>query len=184
MKSFRLPFKYFIKEDFFSAENYHLLKEFGSKILWEFFNDPNFPQYISPRNDVENFFLHNNDSASKFRFLFEHNFIKELEHLFEITLKTCASILYHKLTKGCFNIVHNDSNTFGEKIRIICYLSAPADYQGGDLNLFEESNLEKPVQSYKFQENSAFLFAMTDNSFHSVSEVTQGDRICIVITFK
>lgn len=131
------PFKHFIKQNFFTEENYLFLKDYVLRIPWEFFLDEDFPQYISPKNEVENFFLHDKNSSLRFKYLFEHEFINEIKDLFSVNLNECVDISFHKLIKGCFNVVHNDLNSIGEKVRIVCYLSDPKIMRGGELNLFE-----------------------------------------------
>lgn len=183
MKCIDYPYKYFLEENFFSEEQFNLLKKFSEETQWEFFYDKDFPQYISTKKSVQEYFISNANTRSTFNFLFELQFINELNKLFGIKLTCCVSICFHKLIKGCFNSIHNDSNNFGEKIRIIVYLSDPSDYEGGELNLYQNSNQIIPVSSNKFNANTAFLFSMNDISLHSVSEITKGERLCVVITY-
>jgi hypothetical protein len=183
MKPITYPFKHFVKENFFKAECFQILKEFSSTISWTFFQDENFPQYISSGKEVEDFFLHNEGANSNFKYLFENTYINKLKKLFLLNIESCISISFHKLIKGCYNVIHNDFNDFGEKIRIICYLSNPTEYVGGELNLFGDSEIA-PLTTYKLNANSAIMFAMNEVSVHSVNEVTDGERICIVITYK
>ena len=104
--------------------------------------------------------------------------------LFQQSLEKCVAISFHKLTKSNFNIVHNDFNSNGEKLRIVCYLSTPEYYEGGELNLYLMEQLSSPFSSYKLKANTAFAFEMNQQSFHSVNEVKSGDRICLVITYQ
>lgn len=178
------PYRHYLKENFFSQKQFQMLCEFAEKSEWFFFEDENFPQYIIRRNQIEYFFLNNEDSKEGFSYLFSAEFISGLEILFQQSLEKCAAISFHKLTKTNFNIVHNDFNSNGEKLRIVCYLSTPESYEGGELNLYLMEQLDNPFRSYKLKANTAFVFEMNQQSFHSVSEVKSGDRICLVITYQ
>jgi len=178
------PYRHYLKENFFSIEQFQMLCEFAAKSEWSFFEDESFPQYIIQRNVIEDFFLKNENSKESFSYLFSAEFISSLEILFQQSLEKCVAISFHKLTKTNFNIVHNDFNSNGEKLRIVCYLSTPESYEGGELNLYLMEKLDSPFSSYKLKTNTAFVFEMTQQSFHSVSEVKFGDRICLVITYQ
>jgi Rps23 Pro-64 3,4-dihydroxylase Tpa1-like proline 4-hydroxylase len=184
MKLVEQPYKHYLKENFFEPATFELLKEVSSSSDWSLFEDKNFPQYISERKQVEDFFILNQNTKQYFSFLLDNGFIKQLESLFPTPLKECVSISFHKLTQGCFNVVHNDHNSNGEKLRVVCYLSNPTSYEGGELNLFSLTNQDTPFISYKLKANTAFIFSMTENSVHSVSEVVSGERVCLVITYQ
>lgn len=178
------PYKHYIKENFFPPEQFQMLCEFTRKSPWTYYDNIDFPQYIIPKQLVEDFFLNQEASSEKFKFLFKKDFISSLEPLFEISLEKCIAISFHKLIKSNFNIVHNDYNEYDEKFRIVCYLSDPKTYGGGELNLYLMNNLNVPFVTQKVQANAAFIFEMNQQSFHSVSQVTSGERVCIVITYQ
>jgi predicted 2-oxoglutarate/Fe(II)-dependent dioxygenase YbiX len=178
------PYKHYIKENFFSSDQLHVLSDFTLKSPWVYYDDIDFPQYIIQREFVENFFLNQQTTSEKFKFVFSENFISSLEPLFGLQLEECVGISFHKLIRSNFNIIHNDSNTNGEKLRIVCYLSNPEKYEGGELNLYSNHNLSSAFISHKLHINTAFIFEMNEESFHSVNTVTSGERICIVITYQ
>ena len=178
------PYLHFIKENFFKPKQLSLLDKFIHTASWDFFEDENFPQYVSQRKQVEDLFLYDLETSSQLNYFLSESFIGKLEELFSFNLNKCVSISFHKLTRGCFNAIHNDSNQNGERLRIVCYLSSPSDYEGGELNLFNLSNHDLPLVSYKLDLNSAFIFAMTKNSIHSVSNIISGERICLVLTYQ
>lgn len=178
------PYKHYIKEHFFSQEAFQLLCEFAEKSEWSFFEDESFPQYIIQRKEIEDLFLRDTNGKESFSYLFSAEFISGLEILFQQSLEKCVGISFHKLIKTNFNIVHNDFNSNGEKLRIVCYLSPPESYEGGELNLYLMEKLGCPFSSYKLKANTAFAFEMNQYSFHSVNEVKSGNRICLVITYQ
>lgn len=178
------PYKHYLKENFFEPTALQFVNEFLSNCNWSFFEDENFPQFISERKQVEDFFVLNSNTKEQFSFLLDSSFIQQLENLFPTALKECVSISFHKMTAGCFNVVHNDHNSNGEQLRIVCYLTDPTNYEGGELQLFSLSNQSSSVTSYKLNTNTAFIFSMTENALHSVSEVLSGERVCLVITYK
>lgn len=184
MQLIEQPYKHYIKENFFSPEQFQMLCEFTQKSPWTYYEHIDFPQYIIPKHLVEDFFLNQEASSEKFKFIFKRDFISSLEPLFGISLEKCVAISFHKLIKSNFNIVHNDINEYGEKFRIVCYLSNPETYEGGELKLYSMFNLNSPFISHKLKANTAFIFEMNQQSFHSVSKVTSGERFCIVITYQ
>lgn len=184
MRLIEQPYPHCIIQDFFTPGTLALLNGFAATTGWDFFEDRNFPQYISRRKAVENLFLRNPQTKTDLSRLFSAGFINKLQSLFDCSLQKCTGISFHKLVKGCFNVVHNDSNMIGEKIRMVCYLTEPENYEGGELNLFALEDQTTPVISYKFRSNSAFVFAMTENSIHSVNKVISGERICLVLTYQ
>jgi predicted 2-oxoglutarate/Fe(II)-dependent dioxygenase YbiX len=184
MQLIKKPYLHYIKENFFKPRPFSLLNEFILNASWDFFEDKNFPQYISRRKEVEELFLSNPETHPQLSYLLSEDFIRKLERFFSFGLSGCSGISFHKLTKDCFNVIHNDSNLMGERVRVVCYLSSPSNYEGGELNLFTLSNQVEPYISYKLSLNSAFIFAMTEDSVHSVSKVTSGERICLVLTYR
>jgi|SanBayMetagenome_1026888.scaffolds.fasta_scaffold00317_3 hypothetical protein len=184
MQLIEQPYKHYIKENFFSPKQFQILSDFTQKSPWTYYDHVDFPQYIILKQLVEDFFVNQEASKQKFEFLFQRDFINSLEPLFGISLEKCVAISLHKLIKSNFNIIHNDYNEYGEKFRIVCYLSNPETYQGGELNLYSMFNLKSPFISHKLKENTAFIFEMNQLSFHSVSKVTSGERVCIVITYQ
>jgi len=184
MQLLEQPYKHYIKEKFFSPEQFQMLREFTKKSRWKYYDHVDFPQYIIQRKLIEEYFFNQEAGREKFSFLFHSNFIHSLEPLFRISLDKCVAISFHKLIKPNFNIVHNDYNEYGEKLRIVCYLSKPETYEGGELNLYSMFNLKSPFASYKLNANTAFIFEMNQESFHSVSEVISGERVCMVITYQ
>jgi 2OG-Fe(II) oxygenase superfamily len=184
MKRLEEPYKHYIEENFFTLEQFQLLCDFIENSSWVYYDHVDFPQYIIPKQFVQDFFLNRQASKNEFSFLFERDFIISLEPLFEISLEKCVGISVHKLIYSNFNIVHNDYNEYDEKFRIVCYLSNPETYEGGELNLYSIRNLKSPFISHKLKENTAFIFEMNQQSFHSVSKVTSGERVCIVITYQ
>lgn len=184
MQLIERPYKHYIKEKFFSPEQFQMLSDFTQKSPWVYYDHADFPQYIIQRKLVEDFFLNQEASREKFKFIFDEDFISNLEPLFGISLEKCVAISFHKLIKYNFNIIHNDLNTNGERFRIVCYLSNPEIYKGGELNLYLMHNLNSPFASYKLEANTAFIFEMNQQSFHSVSKVRSGKRVCLVITYQ
>lgn len=178
------PFKYYLQENFFSKKQFRALFDFAQGTAWAYYDDESFPQYIIQRDLVKHFFLDNKQTKSIFSFLFNTAFISGLEPLFNLSLTKCVAISFHKLVSSNFNIVHNDFNTSGEQLRIVCYLTGPEAYEGGCLNLYQITDLNSPHTCHKLNANTAFIFEMNQSSFHSVSEVTSGERICIVITYQ
>lgn len=184
MQLIEQPYKHYIKENFFSPDRFQMLREFAQQSPWTYYDHVDFPQYIIPKHLVEYFFVNQEVSQQKFEFLFQKYFINSLEPLFGISLEKCVAISFHKLINSNFNIVHNDYNEYGEKFRIVCYLSEPVTYEGGELNLYSMFNLKSPLISHKLNANTAFIFEMNQESFHSVSEVISGERVCMVITYQ
>ncbi len=110
-------------------------------------------------------------------------FIRLLNGLFAVQSRRLTDVVYLRMRSGFYNHVHSDENDFGELVRLILYISDEREYQGGGLVLHRDSSGQSASHVFRFPGNTMFGFRMDGRSWHSVDEVTGGERVCLSLTY-
>jgi len=178
MKVVTQPYKHFTEQAFFLKKDFDTIIKNLHLIKWNVEVQDEFTFYFG--ETIPTFEERTNEILSKYT---QKGFIETLSLLFDVHLDTCLSVVFFKMTKGYAHKTHSDDNSFGEKVRIVCYLSDLSSYEGGELNLHYDNHEKAITKSLRMPINSAFGFLMTGNSYHSVSEVFNGERITLIFTY-
>jgi Rps23 Pro-64 3,4-dihydroxylase Tpa1-like proline 4-hydroxylase len=104
---------------------------------------------------------------------------------FQLSSLELVGVTAHKLVTGHRIGIHNDYIGKAETHRLIIQINPHwDDSKGGYLLLFGSSDATHLSKLVKPANNSAFGFAISDQSYHAVSTVYNSSRYSIVYTFK
>jgi Rps23 Pro-64 3,4-dihydroxylase Tpa1-like proline 4-hydroxylase len=107
-----------------------------------------------------------------------------VEKKFDVVLSDQVNFVAHKLAPGQKIRVHNDHMPGQQTHRLLIQLNKNWSYENGGLLIFFNSNNAKDVHKV-FQpiHNSCVAFEMTENSYHAVSTINNGERFTLVFSF-
>jgi Rps23 Pro-64 3,4-dihydroxylase Tpa1-like proline 4-hydroxylase len=111
--------------------------------------------------------------------------IKEIvEQKFGVEVSEQINFSAHKLAHGQRIRVHNDYRPGYLTHRLLIQLNRDwADENGGLLVFFNSRDAKDVHKAFRPLNNSCVAFAVTENSFHAVSTITQGERFTLVFSF-
>lgn len=101
---------------------------------------------------------------------------------FGIEFQNRISVTAHKMIRGQYIGIHTDSGDGGhETHRILVQLPGRWDPNwGGELVLLESPQSGADYAEIVPEFNTAIAFALGDESYHSVNEVTGGERLTVI----
>jgi Rps23 Pro-64 3,4-dihydroxylase Tpa1-like proline 4-hydroxylase len=106
------------------------------------------------------------------------------EHLFETELRPHVTVDAHKMTPGQGIGIHADSMVGEDSHRIVVQLSrAWRPEFGGNLVFFGGAAADDARQSFEHVFNTAIGFALSEASYHAVTQVVQGERLTVIYGF-
>lgn len=176
----KLPYPHCINTDFLSEEDFYILYKNIKYLEWEYYKKHSYEYYVSSLDFESPFYL---KTKHVINYFISSKFIKFLSDIYGIAISKCKDATFHKMVKGHYTKRHTDSNQEGEKIRLIYYFSKPSEYEGGDFVLFSGNSDKEIFCSYKFNPNTLFGFVISNYSFHEVTEIIHGERICLILTY-
>ncbi len=178
----RRPFRYFISEQVLSPDSAgHLLHWLETGARWRLHQGAFFEQYECNLLGVP--------APSGCAALFGKKALDELKRRMEALLGTELAdqieIVAHKLLPSQGIGIHNDEpHDDLETHRLILQLNRGwSDENGGHLFLFNSKNPLDIHSVVRPTHNSGVGFAMSDRSYHAVSDVRQGIRYTVIYSF-
>jgi Rps23 Pro-64 3,4-dihydroxylase Tpa1-like proline 4-hydroxylase len=165
------PFIHLLGENFMDEPSFNMVIDQLDAILWQANNHPSFVQDNGILANMHMFY----------KTFCQEELIMKLNSFLNLSIRTCASIYFHRISSGGFNNMHTDANNFGEICRLIFYITD--SYEGGELLLYNTTS-KQISKTYKMKANSVFAFKMTEDAFHSVNKVISGIRINLIVTYK
>lgn len=174
------PYKHFISFSFFEKEDFETLHNNLNLLEWELYRKQSYEYWISSLDFNCDYYKATKQIINK---VIDFDFIKKVSMLFSTNLTKCKDASFHKMEAGHYSKRHTDDNDTGEKVRIVIYFSDSSEYSGGELVIYSENSDYAKINEFKFTQNSAFGFLMSDKSFHEAKLITKGIRFCLVLTY-
>lgn len=174
------PYKHFISYSFFEKVDFEVLHHNLNLLEWELYCKQSYEYWISSLDYDCEYYRVTKPIIDK---VVNCDFINKLSKLFSTNLTKCKDASFHKMEAGHYSKRHTDDNDTGEKVRVVIYFSDSSEYSGGELVISSENSDNAKINEYKFNQNSAFGFLMSDKSFHEAKLITKGIRICLVLTY-
>jgi predicted 2-oxoglutarate/Fe(II)-dependent dioxygenase YbiX len=178
-----IPFNHIILNEVFSDEIFSDLCKGLAGLHW---NEAKSEEYLkdnSTEDSTLKFITSNKNLRRAFQNLESAEFLSIISRELSVKITKIDSIVFLRMISGFFNHVHSDENDFGEKVRLIIYVSSADSYQGGELILHDNQGNEE-LQTYKLDSNTMFGFKMGGASYHSVRKIESGERVCLALTYK
>lgn len=178
---FNEPYEYFVADNFLPQETFALVQESIPDLKWVEAKSIEYLKDNSTHDSTGHVIARLQGTA--FDIFSSDYFMQYINQQFDTKVTRLSNVIFLKMHTGFFNHIHSDENSFGELVRILLYISNPDEYTGGEVLLHHNSSAESPFISYKFSANALFGFKMCTESYHSVREVTSGQRICLSMTY-
>jgi len=182
-QTFITPFKYFLAKGIFtSGEINTLLDWFESGAKWKVHKTDFYEQYeLNLSSDLV---------PTHVRQILNKDFISNIKssvsELLGVKLQDKIQFVAHKLITNQGIGIHTDcpaDETF-ETHRIIIYLNREfSDDFGGHLILFNSKNTSDIHRIIRPMNNSAFGFELSKKSFHAVTDIKNGERFSLNLSF-
>jgi hypothetical protein len=174
------PYKHFVKYDFLSAAQFELLREMVPLLKWEMYERDSYRYFVSGLDFECAFYQRTRNVLDS---LISSTFIASISKSFDVPLTRCVDASFHRMEVGHFSAPHTDANINGEIVRIVHYFSDLESYRGGELVLYINDSELREYYVHRLPENSAFGFLMGGDSFHAATEIVEGNRLCLVLTY-
>jgi hypothetical protein len=182
VEAWRWPFRYFISAQVLSLDSADcLLRWLETGAPWRLHHGAFFEQYECHLLGVP--------APSGCAALFEPKALNELRHRMEALLETDLTdqieVVAHKLLPSQGIGIHNDEpHEDRESHRFILQLNPGwSDENGGHLFLFKGKNPLDIHAVVRATHNTGVGFAMSDRSYHAVSDIRHGIRYTVVYSF-
>ena len=175
------PFRCFTVAEVLSTElEQALLAWFESEAPWRLVVMDFYEQYEFDFADA--------GVPERLRHLFSADTLREVREnvgrIFGASLRPAIEITAHRLNRSQKIRIHNDARPDGETHRFLIQLNRGWDEQnGGMLMLFGGPDVETLEEVIAPASRSGFGFEISTASYHAVSQVYQGDRYTLVLSF-
>ncbi|MEU6904372.1 cyclophane-containing peptide 2OG-Fe(II) oxygenase YhhC [Streptomyces coeruleorubidus] len=177
----RVPFLYFVAKDVFDGRLADdLLAWLQGTATWNLHNGEFFEQYECDLMAAD---LPQRCSAVR-----DEAFLRELRRrlgeIFDVEFTDRVTIVAHKLTQGQGIGIHTDAPSDGlETHRLTVSLGKEfVDSMGGHLVFFASGDSGDVNRVFRPVHNAGVGFAMSERSYHAVSDVRQGERYSVVFS--
>ncbi len=178
-----IPFDHFTWPNCLSPDSFRVVREEVARLEWQNARSEEYLKDHSTSASTELLVSGGTGTKVALDFFRSAGFIDRLNEMFGVTATHLSNIVYLRMRAGFYNHVHSDENDFGELVRLILYISGEEEYAGGELVLHGDRDGRGASCALRFPANSMFGFRMDGRSYHSVKEVTAGERICLSLTY-